>query len=79
MSQAEQYQQRIMASIYDLPTDKLAEVAEYVESLRKKKKIRSKRNIVKLGGLWKGVKITDKMIAQSKKEFWQQLDRKKYL
>lgn len=55
MSQAEQYQQQIIAGINDLPADKLAEVAEYVSFLRQKYNGSRKKKIVKLGGLWKGV------------------------
>ncbi|MEK7250242.1 MAG: hypothetical protein AAB209_07460 [Bacteroidota bacterium] len=74
MSQAEQYQRQIIAGINDLPADKLAEVAEYVKALRKKNKLRSKRKIVKLCGLWKGAKISERDIKKAREETKRKLD-----
>lgn len=68
MSQAEQYQQQIISDVSQLPVEKMAEVAEYVSCLRQKYNRSRKKNIVKLGGLWKGVKISERDIKKLRTE-----------
>lgn len=69
----EDLKRRLAAELDGLSAEALAEVASFLEYQRYKleQETRSTPYIpVKLGGLWKGVKITDEDIAEVRREMW---------
>lgn len=76
MALSEQYQQQIINTIKELPEEKLAVVVDFVTSLKNEYEPSAEKNIVKLGGLWEGFKLTDEEIQKARKEIWHHLDTK---
>ena len=68
MALSEQYQQQIIDTIKELPEEKLVVVVDFVTSLKGEYQPCAGKNIVKLGGLWKGFEPTDKKIQEVRKE-----------
>lgn len=69
----EALKRRLATELDELPADALAEVASFLAFQRFKagQVTRSTPYVpVKLGGLWKGVKITDDDIAEVRREMW---------
>jgi hypothetical protein len=65
--------QRLLDAIDALPEKALAEVASFVEYQRYKhglEQASTPYEPVALGGLWKGVTITEEDIAEARKEMW---------
>jgi hypothetical protein len=75
MRLSEQYQQQIIDAIKQLPEKHLAEVVNFVAFLKTKSHSRPKKNVVKLGGLWKGFEPTDREIQKARKEMWKHFDK----
>ena len=65
--------ERIVAELNQLPEEALREVAMFVEYQRYKINQEQEdppHKPIALGGLWKGVKITEEDIAEARKEMW---------
>lgn len=72
--------QRLLAAIDELPDDALAEVASFAEYQRSKAgegrfpepeaDDTPLYRAVKVGGLWKGIHISDEDIAEVRREMW---------
>ena len=65
--------QEVIAMLDTLPDDALADVAKFVDYQRHKHGLpeRSTPYIpVALGGLWKGIEISDEDIAEARREMW---------
>ncbi len=65
---------QVIEDLETLPTRALAEVASFVEFQRFKREDQGLRETpyrpVKLGGLWKGVHISEEEIAEVRREMW---------
>ena len=67
--------QQIIATLDTLPPEGLQEVLRFLDYLRYKFLRREEQHTpyqpVALGGLWKGVEITEEDIAEIRREMWQ--------
>jgi len=70
---------KIIRALDDLPPESLEQVATFVERLHSKtgKRTRSKRSrqVVKLGGLWRGYSFSEEDIRAARREAWASLGR----
>ena len=65
---------QVIEALESLPTGELAEVASFVEFQRFKREHPEQRDTpyrpVTLGGLWKGVQISEEDLADVRREMW---------
>jgi hypothetical protein len=71
----ENKRQRIHDLVDSLPPDRLDTVESLLEQLRDEDRItiRDGKRFIRLGGLWKGVKIDEEDIAEVRREMWGRL------
>ena len=76
-----QYQKEILNNVKHLPEEKLIELADFSRFLKEHYGISNMQNkkIVKLGGLWKGIKISENEIKKARKKIWQKFNSKEIL
>ncbi len=72
----EKLKQKVLVAVDELPPEALAAVADFVDFQRYKLDHQPRNppyHPVKLGGLWKGIKITEEDIKEARREMWESL------
>ena len=72
MATIEERKQKIHRLVDNLPPEQLGAAEVLLEKLRDENRVTTKdgKSIVRLGGLWKGVRINEEDIDEERKEIW---------
>ena len=75
METVEEKKEKIHQLVDSLPPERLDAAEILMEQLRRETRVSVKdgKLIVQLGGLWKGVEITEEDIAEARREMWGRL------
>ena len=72
METVQEKKEKLHQLVDSLPPDRLDAAEVFMEQLQRESRVAVKdgKLIVRLGGLWKGVEITEEDIAEARQEMW---------